>query len=73
MEHGKASRPEAGGPAEAAGLKADDVITSIDGKPVADLSLPDIRQRLRTDAPGTVVHLNLAGGKDVTVTLRDQI
>jgi hypothetical protein len=62
-----------GGPAEAAGLKTDDVITSIDGKPVGDLALPGVRQRLRTDAPGTSVKLHLASGKDVTVTLKDQI
>jgi len=62
-----------GGPAEAAGLKADDVITSIDGKAVADLVLPTVRQRLRTDAAGTSVKLHLASGTDVTVTLKDQI
>jgi S1-C subfamily serine protease len=62
-----------GGPAEAAGLKAGDVITAIDGKPVGELLLPDIRQRFRDDAPGTPVRLRLAGGRDVTVTLRDQV
>ena len=62
-----------GGPAEAAGLKADDVITSIDGQPVAGLVLPQVRQRFRTDAPGTSVKLHLATGKDATVILKDQI
>jgi len=62
-----------GGPAEAAGIKADDVITAIDGAPVGSLKLPDVRARFRNDAPGTAVKLHLAGGRDVTVTLRDQI
>jgi len=62
-----------GGPAEAAGLKAGDVITGIDGKPVAGLALPDVRLRFRNDAPGTGVRLHLAGGNDVAVTLKDQI
>ena len=59
-----------GGPAEAAGLKKDDIITAVDGKPATGLFLPDLRQRLREDAPGTVVTFRLKSGADVKVTLR---
>ncbi|MEI9889111.1 MAG: aspartyl protease family protein [Rhizomicrobium sp.] len=62
-----------GSPADAAGLKEGDVIAAIDGKPVAGLLLPDVRQRLRNDAPGTVVTFTLTTGKAVTITLKDQI
>ncbi|HEY1709839.1 MAG TPA: aspartyl protease family protein [Rhizomicrobium sp.] len=66
----------AGGPADNAGLHKDDVITAIDGKPVANVALPDLRRRLRNDAPGTVVSFTVKRGtesKDVKVTLRDLI
>jgi hypothetical protein len=65
-----------GGPAEAAGLKVDDVITKVDGKPVADIHLYDLRRRLRNDRPGTVVTFSVTEGtasKTVKVRLRDQI
>ena len=65
-----------GGPAEAAGLKAGDVVTEVDGKPAADIHLYDLRQRLRNEKPGTVVNLTVKDGstvKNVKVTLRDQI
>jgi hypothetical protein len=62
-----------GGPAEAAGIKPDDVITAVDGAPVSGLKLPDVRARLRNEAPGTAIKLHLASGKDMTVTLKDQI
>ena len=63
----------AGGPADAAGLKEGDVITSVDGKPFAALVLPDLRQRLRDDPAGTTVTFHLASGKDVKIVLKDQI
>jgi hypothetical protein len=65
-----------GGPAEAAGLKAGDVITEVDGKPAAEIHLYDLRQRLRNDAAGTAVTFTMKDGssvKNVEVTLRDQI
>jgi len=65
-----------GGPAEAAGLKKDGVITQVDGKPAADIHLYDLRQRLRNDAAGTVVTFTVRDGaatKEVKVTLRDLI
>jgi putative serine protease PepD len=63
-----------GGPAEAAGLKADDIITAVDGKP--NPALPDMRYRMRNDPPGTVVSFTVTrDGKPLTlnVSLRDQI
>jgi hypothetical protein len=63
-----------GGPAEAAGLKADDIITAVDGKP--NPALPDMRYRMRNDPPGKVVSFTVTrDGKPLTlnVTLRDQI
>ena len=63
----------AGGPALAAGLAKDDVITAVDGKPAASLALPELRQRLRNDKPGTVVVFAVKGKGDVRVTLKDLI
>jgi membrane-associated protease RseP (regulator of RpoE activity) len=63
-----------GTPAEAAGLKAGDIIVTVDGKPASAIALYDLRQRLRNDAPGTVVKFSLKGrAKDVAVTLRDLV
>ena len=65
-----------GGPAEAAGLQKDDIITTVDGKPAAGLSLPEQREAWRNEAAGTVVKLTVKRGsetKDVSVTLRDLI
>jgi hypothetical protein len=65
-----------GGPAEAAGLKTGDTITEVDGKPTPDIHLYDLRQRLRNDAPGTVVTFAIRRGikiKSAKVTLRDLI
>lgn len=63
-----------GAPAEAAGLRAGDVILSVDGKPAKDIGLSDLRRQLRNEAPGTVVGLTIRRGKekrDVALTLRD--
>ncbi len=62
-----------GSPAEAAGLKKDDVLTAVDGKPAGTVGLVDLRKRLRNDPPGTVVTLTLKDGHDVKLTLRDLI
>ena len=62
-----------GGPADQAGLKVGDEIATIDGASAKDLHLYAVRQRLRDDAPGTVVTFGLKSGKDVKITLRDQI
>jgi hypothetical protein len=66
----------AGAPAAEAGLKTGDVVTAVDGKPAGAIALPDIRYRLRNDAPGSVVTFTvMRAGKsdDVKVTLRDLI
>ena len=62
-----------GGPAEQAGLKIGDEIAAIDGVPAKDLHLYAVRERLRDTAPGTVVDFRLKDGRDLKVTLRDQI
>ncbi|MBS0472209.1 MAG: aspartyl protease family protein [Proteobacteria bacterium] len=63
----------ANGPAAAAGLKQGDVITAIDGKAASDIVLPDLRERFRDEAPGTVVSVALKDGRTLKVTLKDQI
>lgn len=65
-----------GTPADEAGIHPGDVITGIDGKSAAGAHVYDLRQRLRNDAPGTVVAVSLKRGgesKDVKLTLRDLI
>jgi hypothetical protein len=67
-----------GTPADEAGLKAGDVIVSVDGNPVSSIALYDLRTRLRNDAPGTTVNFALkrkGKGKpvDFAVKLRDLI
>ena len=62
-----------GGPADRAGLKIGDVIAAIDGKPAKDLHLYEVRQHLRDEAPGTVVDFHLKDGRDLKITLRDQL
>ncbi len=62
-----------GGPAEAAGLAKDDIITAMNGKPAADMNLPLVREMWRNWKPGTVVRLSVKGKGDVKVTLRDLI
>ena len=66
----------ANGPADAAGIKVGDAILAIDGKPAESFTLNDLRRRLRSDAPGTVVRISLGRDsvkRDVDVTLRDLI
>ena len=60
-------------PAAEAGLAKDDVITAVDGKPATGIAVPDFRNRLRNDKPGTVVTLAVKGKGNVKVTLRDLV
>jgi C-terminal processing protease CtpA/Prc len=52
----------AGGPAAEAGLKVGDKIQAIDGRPVSQLSLPAVRLKFRSAAPGTKLHLTVQSG-----------
>jgi len=65
----------AGGPAAEAGIKVGDRILSVDGRPSAQITLPDLREKLKS-APGTKIHLTINSGgqqRDVTLTLRDLV
>lgn len=65
-----------GTPAADTGLRPDDVITAVDGKPVTSMKLYDLRKALRNDPPGTTLRLTI-NRKGVTqempLTLRDLI
>jgi hypothetical protein len=63
-------------PAEAAGFKKDDIVLAVNGKPAADIKLYELRKKLRSDKPGTVIDFKvLRDGKNhvFKVKLRDQI
>jgi C-terminal processing protease CtpA/Prc len=65
-----------GAPAEAAGLKVDDDIVAVDGKPAKSIPLYEMRRQLRDQAPGTVVTFTVKRGNgtaNVPVTLRNLI
>lgn len=66
----------AGGPADGGGLQVGDRIVSVDGEPVADPTLLEMRARFRHDPPGTRVRLTVESGgarRDVTLVLADLI
>jgi hypothetical protein len=66
----------AGGPAQAAGLKVGDEITTVDGAPAASIPISDLRQRLRDQPAGTKVRMTVQSGaatRPVTLVLKDQI
>lgn len=66
----------AGGPAAEAGVKVGDRIAAVDGQPVASLTLPGLRSRFKSDAPGTRVKLKLrseGAEREVILTLRDLV
>lgn len=65
-----------GAPAAEAGILEGDRITAVDGVAAKDVFLPDLRQRLKRDAPGTTVSLTVARNgttQDIAVTLRELI
>lgn len=65
-----------GAPAEAVGLKPDDVITAIDGVDAARTGLSDARSQFRVWPAGKAVALTVRRGgetKPVTLILRDQV
>jgi Do/DeqQ family serine protease len=60
---------EAGSPGEKAGLREGDVITELDGQPVADSN--QLRNKVATTAPNSAVTLEvLRDGKETTMTAR---
>jgi len=62
------AEPQAGSPAEKAGIKAGDVIVSVNGDPVRDARI--LARRIGALAPGASVKLGmLRNNKDETVTL----
>ncbi|MGA9207718.1 MAG: aspartyl protease family protein [Terriglobales bacterium] len=65
----------AGGPAAAAGLKIGDKILAIDGRPVSQLSLPAVRQQLKSE-PGTRLRLAIQSGeqkREVVLVLKNLV
>jgi hypothetical protein len=65
-----------GGPAAQAGLQTGDEVLALDGKGAKELSLPEIRTRFRTAAPGTTVKLEVRSGgevKDLELRLRELV
>jgi hypothetical protein len=63
-------------PAECAGLKPGDTIVAVDGTPVSEIHLYDLREQLRCRVPGTVVLIRVKAGtslKDVAVTLENLV
>lgn len=66
----------AGGPAGVAGLEVGDRITAVDGTSADRLSLPAVRERLRTEAVGTKIGLTVHGDgrpRNLTIVLRDLV
>ncbi len=66
----------ANGPAAAAGLKVGDKIQAIDDRAAAQLSLPEVRARFRTQPAGTRVKLSVQSGadkRDVMLVLKDLV
>ena len=62
----------AGGPADAAGVKAGDVIVAVDGQAAAAMPLAAARARMK-GAAGRKLRLTLDGGAQRVVTLRDLV
>lgn len=60
---------QAGGPADRAGLRKGDKVLSVDGVAVADA--PQLRERIRQTAPGTVMHWQIdRDGRAMTLEVR---
>ncbi len=62
------AEPQSGSPAQKAGIKAGDVIVSVNGDPVTDAR--NLARRISALSPGTAVRLGVVrGGKEDTLTL----
>jgi serine protease Do len=68
-DHGAlVAEPQSGSPAQKAGIKAGDVIVSVNGEPVADAR--NLARRISAISPGTAVKLGvIRSGKEDTLTL----
>jgi hypothetical protein len=63
-------------PAATAGLRKDDVITAVNGRPAHEIKVYELRERLRTQAPGTSIVLTVRRGVSesrVRLTLEDLV
>ncbi|MCY1153454.1 MAG: S41 family peptidase [Sphaerochaetaceae bacterium] len=69
----KISSPFPGGPADRAGLKANDYITQIDGEPVDYLSATEASLKLRGEAGTDVVVTILRGSKSFDIKLTREL
>lgn len=66
----------AGGPADEAGLRVDDVLETVDGAPVPDIGLAALRARLAEASAGERVAIGVRRGSAVaqaTLLLRDLV
>ena len=66
----------AGGPAAAAGIKVGDKIVAVDGQAAAQITLPDLRKRFKSESAGTKVRLAVKSGdqqRDVELVLKDLV
>ncbi|WP_269713649.1 aspartyl protease family protein [Caulobacter sp. NIBR2454] len=59
-----------GSPAEAAGLRAGQTITAVNGQPAKDLGGAGL-SKLRTAAAGETLKVTLGGGETISLTLKD--
>jgi hypothetical protein len=65
-----------GGPADLAGVKIGDIVTSVNGAAVRMDGLADTRLQLRNQPPGSLVEMELqrdGAARKVTLSLKDQI
>jgi predicted metalloprotease with PDZ domain len=66
-----------GAPGERAGVKAGERIVAVDGAEIAEGSLVALRERFRTEAPGTEVRLRVVGEdgaiREVVLVLRELV
>lgn len=65
-----------GSPAAVGGVRVDDIVTAVNGVAAVDIFLVELRERLKTAKPGSIVRLKLKtieGEREVELTLRDLI